>query len=112
MTFSVRLTALRKEKGLSQADVGRLLGIKGDAYGRYERGEVKPSIEVAMRIAEALDVSLDYLVGLTDVAFDQGAMRRIAEVSTLPAEQQQQVYLLLDALLRDFKARSLYEAPT
>ncbi len=36
-------------------------------------------------------------------------MRRIAEVSMLPAEQKKQVYLLLDALLRDFKARTLYE---
>ncbi|WP_408733613.1 helix-turn-helix domain-containing protein [Neptunitalea lumnitzerae] len=35
---------------------------------RYERLEVKPSIEIARKIADALDVSLDYLVGNTDTA--------------------------------------------
>jgi transcriptional regulator with XRE-family HTH domain len=35
--------------------------------GRYERGEINPSVEVAAKIAEALEVSLDYLVGNTTV---------------------------------------------
>ena len=47
--------------------MGKLLGIDGDAYGRYERAEVKPSIEMATKIAEVLEVSLDYLVGKTDL---------------------------------------------
>jgi transcriptional regulator with XRE-family HTH domain len=37
----------------------------GDIIGKYERNEVKPSIEVAAKIANALEVSLDYLVGKT-----------------------------------------------
>lgn len=37
MTFGERLGLVRKRKKLSQADVGKLIGINGDAYGRYER---------------------------------------------------------------------------
>lgn len=53
MTFGERLGLVRKRKKLSQADVGKLIGINGDAYGRYERNEVKPTIEMATKIANA-----------------------------------------------------------
>ena len=46
---------------LSLAEEGKKIGINGDAYGRYERNEVKPTIEMAVKIAQALEVSLDYL---------------------------------------------------
>ena len=42
------------------------MGITAITIGRYERGEIKPSIEIAMKIAEALEFSLDYLVGSSD----------------------------------------------
>lgn len=56
MTFGERLGLVRKRKKLSQADVGKLIGINGDAYGRYERNEVKPTIEMATKIASLKDV--------------------------------------------------------
>jgi transcriptional regulator with XRE-family HTH domain len=59
------VTAIHKKKGLSQADLGKAIGTSGYIIGRYERDEVKPSIEVAVKIADALDISLDYLVGKT-----------------------------------------------
>ena len=55
-----------------------------------------------------LDVSLDWLVGLTDLELDQPTLKRIEQISQLPEEQRRQVYMLLDALLRDFKAREVY----
>lgn len=63
---------------------------------------------MAVRIARALDVSLDWLVGLTEVELDQPTLKRIEQISRLPEEQRRQVYMLLDALLRDFKAREVY----
>ncbi len=48
-------------KKLSQDEVAKKLDVHGAVIGRYERDEVKPSIEVAVAIAEALEVSLDYL---------------------------------------------------
>jgi len=55
-----------------------------------------------------LDVSLDCLVGLTGVELDQPTLKRIEQISRLSDEQHRQVYMLLDALLRDFKAREVY----
>ena len=62
-TFGEHITTLRKRKGLSQGELGKAVGTSGDIIGKYERGEVKPPVEVAAKIADALDVSLDYLVG-------------------------------------------------
>lgn len=106
--FAERLAAARKAMGLSQAEVGRRLNIKGDSFGRYERGEVTPSIETAARIASALNVSLDYLAGRTDRPFSQATLRRINAIEDLPETEQQQVYRVVDALIRDAKTKDVY----
>ena len=102
------MTALRKKKGLSQADLGKAEGTSGDIIGRYERDEVKPSIEVAVKIADMLEVSIDYLVGKTSLELDKSTLKRIEEASKLPVEARSQVYMVIDALIRDFKAKQAY----
>lgn len=67
MTFGQKVSFCRKQKKLSQADLGKLSGINGDIIGKYERDEMKPSIETAKKLADALSVSLDYLVGDGDL---------------------------------------------
>ena len=62
MSFGSRLLQARKAKGISQEDFAKMLGTKGPAIGRYERDEMKPSIELAARMAQFLDVSLDWMV--------------------------------------------------
>ncbi|WP_435223952.1 helix-turn-helix domain-containing protein [Niabella hirudinis] len=45
--------------------------------GRYERYEASPSIEVAAKIADTLDVSLDYLAGNTDLLLEKNVVNKI-----------------------------------
>ena len=73
-----RLHELRKEKGLSQPELGRLIGTSGAIIGRYERGEMTPSVEVAKKLADALEVTLDYLVAnkALSKAFDESLASR------------------------------------
>ena len=47
--FAKRLHDLRRLKGWSQPEVGKLIGTSGAIIGRYERGEMTPSIEVAKK---------------------------------------------------------------
>jgi transcriptional regulator with XRE-family HTH domain len=108
MTLGQQITALRKKKGISQADLGKRVETSGDIIGRYERDEVKPSIEVVIRMADALEVSLDFLVGKTDLELDSSTLNRIREVSMLPEQDKQQVFMVVDALIRDFKAKKAY----
>lgn len=108
MTFGERLTQVRKRKGLSQAEVGKLIGINGDAYGRYERNEVKPTIEMAVKIAKALAVSLDYLTGNSDIELDSATLERVQEVTKLSDKDKEHILVTLDALIRDFKNKHAY----
>jgi transcriptional regulator with XRE-family HTH domain len=108
MTLGQQITALRKKKKLSQGELGKLVETSGDIIGRYERDEVKPSIEVVIRMADALEVSLDFLVGKTDMELDSSTLNRIQEVAKLPEPEKEQVFLVLDALIRDFKTRKAY----
>ena len=108
MTLGEQITNLRKKKGISQVELGKQIGTSGDIIGRYERNEVKPSIEVVINIADILGVSIDYLVGKTDLEFDKNTLKRIQEVSKLPEEEKTQVFKVVDALIRDFKAKQAY----
>ena len=65
-TFEERLTALRKEKGISQADLGEILGVTRWSVLNYEAGKNRPDYEGLMTLADYFEVSLDYLTGRTD----------------------------------------------
>jgi len=110
MTFGERLTIVRKRKKLSQAEVGKKIGINGDAYGRYERNEVRPTIEMAVKIAHALQASLDYLTGTTDIELDQAMLQRVQQITKLQENEKEHILITVDALIRDFINRQAYAA--
>ena len=108
MTLGQHIATLRKEKKFSQNELGKRANTSGDLIGRYERDEVKPSIEVIIKIADALNVSIDFLVGKTTFKMDKDILKRIQEVTALPEEAKKQVFMVVDALIRDFKAKQAY----
>jgi transcriptional regulator with XRE-family HTH domain len=88
--------------------ISKLIGTSGDVIGRYERGDIKPSIEVVQKIADALEVSIDYLVGKTSILLDKQTIDRIENIAQLPEEKRIYVFELIDMCLRDFKAKKAY----
>ena len=98
---------VRKDKKMSQDDVGKLVGVHGAVIGRYERDEVKPSIEMATQLAEALEVSLDYLVGSTDVLLEKSIVNRVLDIQKLKENDKQHVFALLDAFIKQTKFQSI-----
>ena len=71
MEFSERLKTLRKQVQLTQVDVAEKLGISQPAYASWERGIKKPTQENLVKIAQILNVSVDYLVGNADYTVDK-----------------------------------------
>ena len=61
-----RLKDLRKERGFTQIKMQMLTGIDQSDYSKIETERRSMSFEQCKRIAQALDTSMDYLVGLTD----------------------------------------------
>ena len=66
MSFSERIIQLKNERKLLQKDIASSVGLSLRAYQYYEKGQKEPTLSVLLRLADYFDVSLDYLVGLSD----------------------------------------------
>ena len=64
--FSMKLKELRKEKGFTQKELGKAVGISEVMIGQYERGVRTPKIEMREKIANALGVTLNYFLSDSD----------------------------------------------
>ena len=62
-----RLLALRKERKLNQEDIVSEFGLSVRTYRRYELGEREPTVSTLWKIADFYDVSVDYLIGRSDI---------------------------------------------
>lgn len=62
--FGERLRELRKQKNLTQRQLADLIGVKNSIISFYEVGDRIPSPEVIIKLASALHVSADYLLGI------------------------------------------------
>lgn len=65
--FCERLRLLRKERGLKQREMAEMLGLALSSYQCYEYATRYPEFPGLIAIADFFDVSLDYLVGRSDV---------------------------------------------
>lgn len=98
----------RKKKKISQEELAKQIGVHAPVIGRYERDEVKPSIETAFKIAKALGVSLDYLTGLSDLELDKNIVDVVTNLQKLNNEDREHIFTTINALIRDAKARNTY----
>lgn len=107
--FGNRMAQLRKEKDLSRDELGKKIGTSGAIVGRYERNDMKPSIEIAAKIAEALDVSLDYLVGISsELIKDKKMINRLEDVKKLPEREREKIFEYIDLIVRDIKMKKAH----
>lgn len=63
MNFGKLLRQLRKEKGLTQAELARLISIGESTVSFYESGKRQPDYETLIRLANVFRVSVDQLLG-------------------------------------------------
>ena len=66
MTFGESLKRFRSRYNLKQKDVAEKLKMKQPLYQRYESGDTVPAITFILKLADAYDVSADYLLGRSD----------------------------------------------
>lgn len=61
--FNETLKKLRREKNLSQKELGNKLGLAESTIGMYEQGKRQPDYETLLKIADFFEVTLDFLLG-------------------------------------------------
>lgn len=108
MTIGEHIMLLRKKKNFSQADLGKKIGTSGDIIGRYERDIMMPSIEVIMKVADVLEVSIDFLVGSTSLMLDKSTLKRLEDIGKLPEDAKLYIFEHIDMMIRDFKTKKAY----
>ncbi len=73
MKFNDRLKGFREEKGLTQVQLSDRTGISVRMIQKYEAGKARPRLDAAEKIAKALNISADELLGNADMLVAQAA---------------------------------------
>lgn len=67
MNYFKRLKDLREDKDLTQVDIADLLGTTRQQIGKWENGVQMMGVDKYIKLAEYYNVSVDYILGLTDI---------------------------------------------
>lgn len=109
MKTSKIISDTREEKGWNQSELADRSGVSRVMIGKYERGEAVPSIDAAKKIADALDVTLDFLVGEgTNAKLDKKTLKRLSDIELLEDAKRNVLFDLIDTYIRDAKIRKAH----
>ncbi len=113
MNFGQRLKKARLDKGFSQTELANQVGIHYTQIGRYETKGAQPSAEILSKLANALEVSSDYLTNGTsdDLAesslTDKELLNQFKLIEKMPEAKRSVVKEFLDAFITKDKLRKL-----
>lgn len=110
-SFGKKLLECRKAKGYSQSELARKINTHYSIIGKYERDEVKPTIDVIKRLAQELDTTVGYLAGETQdqlVFKDPLMLKRLQQIASLPEEDKRCILYTIDNLLASVATRLAY----
>ena len=88
--LSLKIREIRIAKKISQVELAKMLGVTKQSVSNWENDNIQPSIEMLTRIADALSVSADYLLGRDE--------KRYIDVTGLPEEAIQRIQALIDII--------------
>lgn len=113
MGIGEKIKLLRKEKNWSQDELAEKIGSNGRHISNYENGKFVPAPKVIIKLAEAFNVSTDYL--LLDQAekkpltnkIDPELLQLLSETDDLPEEDRQALATFLKAIIAKEKLKKL-----
>jgi len=106
MTIATRLSALRKQKGLTQQALANAIGMHVTQIKRYESAASQPSIEALKKIAKTLRVTTDSLVFDEDELMpDADLTLQFQAITNMPEEEQSVIRQLLEGMIIKYEAQ-------
>ena len=104
-SFGERLSRIRKEKGFTQVELAAKVGLIQTLITDYERDKIRLNAEMICRLANALSVSADELLGLKKAAplkndLSLRLVRRMQKFGLLPSAQQKALLQTIDVYLK------------
>lgn len=91
-----RIKLLRTENNLTQLEFAKILNIANSTLSQYEAGNRVPSDDIKKKIADFFNVSMDYLLGRTDI--------RNETINKLTQKDEKDIQKELDALMRKLES--------
>jgi transcriptional regulator with XRE-family HTH domain len=109
-TFGKKLKETREAKSFSQAELARQIEVHHSIIGKYERDEVKPSIDVVKRLADVLNTTVGFLLGETEdreLLKDPTMMKRLNDIAKFPEQDKTHILYTIDAMISSVKLKAI-----
>ena len=115
--LGIKLKKLRKEKQLTQDQLGDKLDLSGRYIGKIEAGMIKPSMETFRKLANFFQVPIEYLVSegeesnyLASVPIrNKALLEAVMEVDKMENKDQELVLGLIEAVIMKNKMKALLD---
>ena len=104
-SIGARIARLRRDKGMTQQELAKLLGVSQPVVSDYENDVIKVSGEMVIELARALGSSADEILGLEKLAASSAPIknrrlyRQLQNIEKLPKRDQQALLRTIDAFL-------------
>ncbi len=109
LNIGSKISLLRKEKGWSQGDLAELIGASSEIISKYERNENSPSFEMALKMAKAFGVTVDFLLDECEYSFyDQDTIDRIKNIQKMDANTKSVLFNVIDTYIQNFKTEQAF----
>ncbi len=107
-----KLKQARTQKGLTQGQLAKRAGTDSQRISKYERGVLVPTTTILVKLADALDVSLDFLLREAEGRAvgkirDTALLDQFTQIDSLPENDKQLIKGLLDAFIKKSKFEML-----
>ena len=106
MTTGKRIQKARKEKGLTQKELGDKLGVSASMVAQYENDLRNPKIETAEKIAHVLDVTSDFLLGRVDDPHTRWATQDNYDKFDAPSHMWKEAEMMDKKYLAEIRTRA------
>ena len=110
-SFGKKLRECREAKKFSQAELARQINSHHSIVGKYERDEVKPTVDVVKKLANVLGTTVGYLVSETqdrELFKNPAMLKRFQQINALPEDDKHCILYTIDNLLASATTRMAY----
>ena len=91
MLFAERIKSLRTKERYSQTQMGEMIGVRPNTIWRWENNKAKPDAETLVKIAQALNTTVAYLLGETDAPQQEHQTHNNSIATIIPQTKEQSV---------------------
>ena len=119
--FPCRIKELRQSLGWSQGQIAKKVGADVQRISKYERGVIKPTADMIVKMASVFNVSLDYLLldnpeqNIADIDIQniksKDLLEKLRKLQELSGEDQKAVTLVLDAFIQKHGIKKPNDVP-